>query len=52
MSVLSCTEEVYIAIYGPSNSGKIIIDAIDDGARKIAPVEILKKAPARKAVAA
>jgi len=52
MTVLSCTEQVYIAIDGPSNIGKIIIDAVDDGAWKIAPVEILKKAPARKAIAA
>lgn len=52
MTVLSCTEQVYIAIDGPSNIGQIIIDAVDDGAWKIAPVAILKKAPARKAVAA
>ncbi len=52
MSIKSRNDEVYIAIDSPSEIGRIIIDAVDDGSWKIAPVEILKKAPARKAIAA
>ncbi len=52
MSIKSRNDQVYIAIDSPSEIGRIIIDAVDDGSWKIAPVEILKKAPARKAIAA
>jgi hypothetical protein len=43
---------VFIAVEGPSEIGKLIIDAIDDGTWKIASVETLKKAPRTKALSA
>jgi hypothetical protein len=52
MSVLSRETDVHIVMEGASDIGKIIMDAVDDGSWRIAPVEILKKAPARKAIAA
>ena len=52
MTVASRTADVFIAVEGPSEIGKLIIDAIDDGTWKIAPVETLKKAHRLKALAA
>lgn len=52
MLVASRTTDVYIAVEGTSEIGKLIIEAIDDGTWKIAPVETLKKAPRPKALAA
>jgi hypothetical protein len=52
MSVASRTTDVFIAVEGPSEIGKLIIDAIDDGTWKIASVETLKKAPRTKALSA
>lgn len=52
LSVLVRETEVYVAIDDFSYIGKVIMDAVDDGTWKLAAVEVLKKAPARKAVAA
>jgi hypothetical protein len=52
MSVSSRTSDVYIAVEGPSEIGKLILAAIDDGTWKVASVETLKKAPRTKALAA